>query len=227
MNKYLKWTLIIWGTICGVILLVAILSYVSSLLIFSSIFDDMTYSSKKELIENYELKQKEINELYIYAKSITNNGEKYVDIEFKNDKNIEIFRVEANSIEIAKEQENNSPKPNRYTKSCYHLEINSKEVDALLSRLDWKKETLKTLKVKLDAANCISVESGEPMTIGFKRNGMGKYFYKIFENPLSDSLINNKYNDGCTYIFYKDNIVLEYGGGAFGMQCFETYYDKK
>ena len=158
MNKYLKFTLIFWGIIFFVIIAV----YGLILLSFSLLFNDDTFSSKKELIENYELKQKEINDLCIYVKNITNNSENLVVIE--NDK---------------------------------------------------------TLKTKLKAANCISVASGEPITINFKSHGIGMYSYKIFDKPLTDSLIN-QYNDGCQYIFYKDNVVLEYGGGVFGQQCFET-----
>jgi len=48
---------------------------------------------------------------------------------------------------------------------------------------------------------------------------MAKYSYLIFEqNP--DKAKIDKYNNGCTYIYYKMNIVLEYGGGAVGPQCF-------
>ena len=50
---------------------------------------------------------------------------------------------------------------------------------------------------------------------------MGVYMYKVFDEPLDDKL-TEKYNDGCTYIFHEENIVLEYGGGAVGPQCFET-----
>ena len=51
------------------------------------------------------------------------------------------------------------------------------------------------------------------------RSGMGKYSLKLFDIDLTNDQIK-QYNDGCTYIFYKKNIVLEYGGGAVGSQCF-------
>jgi hypothetical protein len=82
---------------------------------------------------------------------------------------------------------------------------------------------LKTLKEKLDKANCIQIESGEPAKIGFQRSGMGMYSFNVFDNPIPDSLRNN-YNDSCTYIMATDRLVLEYGGGAVGSQCF---YNKK
>jgi hypothetical protein len=99
------------------------------------------------------------------------------------------------------------------------LKTSSRKVDSLLWKLNWTDQTLKTLKEKLDAANCISVESGEPCKIGFQRSGMGKYYYNLFEKPIPDSE-KRRYNDSCTYILYNDNVVLEYGGGAIGLQCF-------
>jgi len=225
MNKYIK-GIFIFLKITFLLFIILIIVGIYKLTHDPFDFDDLEYSSKKELVENYELKQKEITELYNYAKSITENGKIYVDIEFKNDKNIEIFRVEMDSLDIEKIKDSNSVQPIYYTNSYYDLKVKSKTVDTLLNKLNWTRETLKMLKTKLDAANCTSVNSGEPMTIGFKRNGLGMYYYKIFENALTDSLIN-RYNDGCAYIFYKDNVVLEYTGGAIGMQCFETYYNKE
>ena len=45
------------------------------------------------------------------------------------------------------------------------------------------------------------------------------YFYKLFDQQLSESEIKH-YNDGCQYLYHGSNIVLEYGGGAIGPQCF-------
>ena len=71
----------------------------------------------------------------------------------------------------------------------------------------------------LDKANCISVYNKDAIEIGYARSGMGKYSYLIFDKSLTEEE-KDKYNNGCEYIFYKDNIVLEYGGGAIGSQCF-------
>jgi len=48
---------------------------------------------------------------------------------------------------------------------------------------------------------------------------MGMYSYNVFDKTIADSL-KNHYNDSCTYILYNDKLVLEYGGGAIGSQCF-------
>ena len=93
------------------------------------------------------------------------------------------------------------------------------KLDSALKIINWNKENLFQIKSFLKDANCISIENGEPTTIGFARSGMGKYSFKIFNQNLDDHQIE-KYNDGCNYIFYKDNIVLEYGGGVMGPQCF-------
>jgi hypothetical protein len=167
----------------------------------------------QDLITNYELKQTEISQLYSYVNSITAEN-KVIDIEFESDKIIAKFYVVVNGNHIFSDSMyNGGGNENR------NLDIESQYVDNLLNRLGWTMETLRTLKQKLDNANCISVASGEPITIGYQRSDMGMYFYKVFNQTLSDSL-KNKYNDGCTYIFYKNNIVLEYRGGVIGPQCF-------
>ena len=88
-----------------------------------------------------------------------------------------------------------------------------------MKKIGWNQNTLKFIQKLLTEANCISIKNGKMTNIGFARSGMGKYSYNIFENKLDQKEIS-EFNDGCTYIYYKDNIVLEYGGGAIGPQCF-------
>jgi len=189
---------------------------------------------KEDLIANYESKKQEITQLYEYVNEITAD-DRYFSIEFESDKKIEYFFVTVKRIDslTGHTTYTNIVADGDYNKgdANYNLDIKSKNVDNLLDELGWTRNELKTLKQKLDNANCISVESGEcarciygrkigyPMIIGYKRVGLGKYFYNIFSQELSDSL-KNQYNDGCRYIFYKDNVVLEYGGGLLGPQCF-------
>ena len=101
----------------------------------------------------------------------------------------------------------------------WNLEYSSKKIAHMLKRLNWTITTLEKIKKLLADAKCISIENGTITTIGFGRSGLGKYYFKLFESDLTNEQIE-KYNDGCTYIFYKKNIVLEYGGGAAGSQCF-------
>jgi len=282
MNKILKWILIISGV--GILVYSGL--WINSIISFAGAFD--TNYSKKDLIENYDLKYKEINDLCSYVNSIVPQN-KIVEIEFdgknklayfhitKTNNNIESYINKQvayygwtrdtflktlkivhfntanynsnwkNDIKTTKadtlktdsllavlgwrrdsflEKLSYEPYSSIDTKRNWHLEISSTKTDSLLTTLGWTNETLRILKQKLEKANCISVENGNPATIGFQRSGMGKYSYKVFKKPLTDSL-KNKYDDGCTYIFYKNNIVLEYGGGAIGSQCFEGYEIKE
>ena len=103
---------------------------------------------------------------------------------------------------------------------AWGLNHGSKELKDRLKKIGWTEETLTKIKKLLDDAKCISVQNGEKQSeVGFARSGMGKYTYKIFNQNLNGNQIA-EYNDGCNYIFYKENIVLEYGGGATGPQCF-------
>lgn len=184
---------------------IIILGYI--IYVFFSVYSllgvlEPTYS-KKDLIKNYELKSKEINDIKKYVNSILPKN-KSVFLEFNDDETLGIFQINVND-----------------TIECnYEVKIDDKRTLKILQKLGWKIMNLRVLKNKLDKANCISVASGAPFVIGYQRSGMGMYFYNVFDKDLSDSL-TNEYNDGCRYIHYKKNIVLEYGGGSFGSQCFE------
>jgi hypothetical protein len=49
---------------------------------------------------------------------------------------------------------------------------------------------------------------------------MGKYSYVLFDHALSEQE-KKGYNDGCLFIYFREKVALEYGGGVFGPQCFE------
>ena len=196
MRKIVKWIFV--SLLVGLVLFFGYIFYEFST--FS--FDSGKHYSKEELIDNYKSKTKEISDLKAFIDQHVPT-DKSVDIEFNGNKKLFFFHVVDNG---------------NYD-SNWDLKVNSKKVDTLLQKLNWTRQTLSTVKEKLDAANCISVKSGEPCNIGFQRSGMGKYYYNIFTTPIADKMIG-KYNDSCTYIFYNKNLVLEYGGGAIGPQCF-------
>lgn len=195
-----------WGLISvGIGALIFISYVVWGFITFVSSFDQ-SYS-KKDLIENYKIKSKEINELQKYMKSIIPVG-KSVTLEFESNNSLFIFHL----------SDKNGDSRN------WDININSKKTDSLLRVLHWTKETLATVKKKLDYANCISVENKEPFTIGYQRSGMGMYFYNLFDKPMTDSQ-KKEYSDGCTHILYNKKVALEFGGGAIGQQCFEGYFE--
>jgi len=203
MSKTFKWILI---TVILVVL-IYVGFWIYAIISFAGGFEQ-NYS-KIDLIDNYKKHTKEIIELRDYFNRIVPKNS-CVDIEFKDDNTLSIFHVSLNGI-----RDDN-----------WNKKINSLKTDTLLQRLSWSREIIATLKTKIDNAHCISIKNGEPCTIGFQRSGMGKYYYKIFNKVLNDSLIN-LYNDGCQYIYFKNNVVLEYGGGAIGSQCFEGYEQYK
>jgi hypothetical protein len=202
MNRRIKWVFILTGI--AAVLAAGYFAFV----FFTHAERGEADCTKEGLIHNYESKHNEINVLHVYIDKIVPE-DRSVDIEFDSSGKLAIFHVMTNGV-----YDNN-----------WEPGITSSKTDSLLNKLGWTRETLKTVKHHLDDADCISIESGEPATIGYRRKGLGKYFYKVFGEPLSDSL-KKEYNDSCNYIFYKDNIVLEYRGGEAGPQCFEAAEQK-
>lgn len=204
MNRALKVLLIFFGIILLIFGGFLLFLHIA----FDGIFSGPSYD-KKDLIENYERRKTEILDVKKYYKSILPEGS-YVDIEFENDNELGIFHVRIDSV----------------FQSNWNLKIESPKVDSLLTELKWSTKELKIIKEKLDKANCISIAGKEPTVIGWQRSGMGMFSYVIFDQNLNKDKIED-YNDGCTNIFYKENIVLQYGGGAIGMQCFPEFYKNK
>ncbi len=192
----------------GIILLIYIGITIYFAYSFASAFD-MPYS-RKDLVDNFNKRQQAIVELKIYFNRIVPKS-KQVEIEFESDN--KLFRFGVSPLDTVT---GNVIYPIFLE---WDLKTNSAKVDSVIATLGWTQETLKNLKEKLDSANCIRIESGEPVTIGFKRSGMGMYSYKLFTNPIPDSL-KGHYNDSCRFIYYNERLVLEYGGGAIGGQCF-------
>lgn len=189
----------------------------------------MPESSKKELIKNFENKNNEIQKLKNeYQKLVPENY--IVDIEFEPESKI-LTTTEEITIKIYKLEDKNEKKNEnsevvqrndglKVISQNWNLKPNSEELEKIIKSIGWTNQTLSEIKKLLNEANCISIKNGKIATIGFARSGMGKYSYKIFDKPLNKKE-KEEYNNGCEYIFYKDNIVLEYGGGAIGPQCFE------
>ena len=175
----------------------------------------MPRSSKKELVDNYKNKVQAITTLKNeYVKLVPDSL--IVSIEF-NPENRVISTPESIDLKIYRKNPNGQ---SVVVKEEWNLEKESDQLKEILTLLGWNQNTLSKIKALLDSANCISVENGSnKTTIGFARSGMGKYYYLVFNENLTENEIE-RYNDNCTYIFYKDNIVLEYGSGATGSLCF-------
>lgn len=98
----------------------------------------------------------------------------------------------------------------------------TKNLGVVLETIGWTTDTFKEVGRRLSDANCISIQSGEPVQMGFKRSGLGKYFYDLYATPISPDRMNS-FNDSCRYVFQNDTLVFEYGGGAIGPQCFPDF----
>jgi hypothetical protein len=101
----------------------------------------------------------------------------------------------------------------------WNVEVSSAQLDSLLRLIHMDRNKLEQLHTALLKAHCISIKSGNPAEVGFARSGMAKYDYLIFDDHLTKTQMK-RYNNGCEYIFYKDNIVLEHAIGAVGSPCF-------
>jgi hypothetical protein len=188
----------------------------------------MPRSSKRELIRNYEDKRSEILRLkQEYQKYVPKHH--IVEIEFEPESKIltvgeeitiKVYKIQrtVDKSHVNKEIQRNDKL--KVVSQNWNLKPGSKTLEQVLISIGWTNETLIEIKQLLDNANCVSIENGEATTIGFARSGMGKYSYKIFEKSLTQKQ-KDEHNNGCEYIYYKDNVVLEYGGGAVGPQCFE------
>jgi 5'-3' exonuclease len=198
------------GIIIGIIAIISVV-FCSC---FGGLFDKVY--SVDELKKEYYSHEKEIREAKRYFASIITK-DKEVQIEFTSDE--EIGRCCIYDTLFAGD-------PN-YEGFCrWDFSTNSKVMDTVFQLLKWDKDKLKILKKKLDDANCIGITNSEPAELNFKRSGMGLYSFLVFDKSIPDSLKNN-YNDSCYYILAGDKVVLTYGGGVFGPQCFPRVKKKK
>ena len=177
----------------------------------------MNKSSKNEQVNNLKENEKNIKTLIKeYSELVPDSLIVYLefnprDIVLSTDKSIDL-RIYSNR------KNKNGGTDQKFRES--NLPYNSEVLLEQIKTLGWNKKTLTKIKNLLDNANCNSIENGEITTVGFARSGMGKYSYKFFKNELNKEE-QSEYNDGCLYIYYERNIVLEFGGGAVGQQCFE------
>ncbi|MFC6997830.1 hypothetical protein [Rufibacter roseus] len=187
----------------------------------------MPISSKNKLIENYEKHKVEIGKIKEeYSKLVPEKHIVYIEFEpaskiltIPEQITIKIYKAKDDTAKTHTYDGQRNDKL-KVVSQNYNLKPDSKELEYIITSLGWTKQTLVKIKELLDRVNCVSIENGEVSTIGFARSGMGKYSYKLFDSQLTENQ-KQRYNNGCEYIFYKDNVVLEYGGGAIGPQCFE------
>ena len=211
----------ILGTLVSVVLICSLIQLLGLRILFVKNYDT------KDLIENYEAKTDEIIAVKNYIKAITPEGlGVFVEFNSRSSIDMRVWKVsDSTENKVWFQQWDIDPyhyknKPEMVDLGYGEMAHSLKEVT---EKLDWQAAEFRELKAKLDRANCISAEKlGDVYTIGFQRSAMGKYHYKLFENH-STAEIKEQFDDGCLFKYYKDQVVLEYMGGAVGMQCFEDF----
>lgn len=166
-----------------------------------------------ELKTEFIKAEPEIHNLRSYLKEIIPKNS-IVTIEFDNEKTI--GRLEY-SIQ-------DSFQNGHYTSVIqeWDLRIGSQNTDSLINIIGWSNRTLEEIKDRLDRANCIGISNGEPIEVFFKRHGMCMYTFILFEDPIPNNL-KSIYNDSCSHILVNNKMVLGFGGGVLGPQCFYNF----
>jgi hypothetical protein len=186
-----------------------------SMLEMMNVFASMPQSSKKQLIQNVDTNYNNIITLKkFYNKLVQSNYSIYIEFHPADS----LLKLD-NYIDFWASKINNSTKRLEPIFQEWNVELKSSKLDSLLALVNLTRNDVQQLKLYLDKANCISINNTDVCEIGYARSGMGEYSYLIFDKPLTNKE-QTQYNNGCEYIFYKRNIVLKYGGGAIGSQCF-------
>ncbi|WPC10539.1 hypothetical protein LEQ04_07145 [Riemerella anatipestifer] len=202
MRGFIKIALILFG-------IVVLLHFIFMMIVLSAFGGfDKSYSTS-DLKEEYINNKDKISQVINYYNSIVSE-DKIVEIEFEDGETIARFGIYYRDSTMGK---------NNFLD--WDLKLNSSRTDSIMKTINWNNEILKTLKNKLDGANCIQIKNGEPTQVGFARSGMGMYFFNIFKNPINYTqfITDENYND-CNFRYVDPYLVLEYRGGAIGPQCF-------
>ena len=103
-------------------------------------------------------------------------------------------------------------------------DIGSKDWKETLMRIvGLDNDELNNIRCKLRRIGCISIETAtihsDYTNIGFRRVGLGKYSYRIYNRSMNPEE-KKEYDEDPMFIPYTDRVVFEYGGGAAGPQSF-------
>ena len=181
--------------------------------------------TKQGLTENYDENKTEILELKNHYNKIVPE-DFIIRIRFNSSDNIDFFVYQpienSEKRELLFQQwdldiddyEPENPRSD-YDKK-YHGKTNS--FIEVKEKLDWTNQTFIDLYNKLDNVNCMGISNRNPTEIEYGFKGMGAFSYLIFDENLNLEL-QEKYSDDCSQMFYKENVVLNYGSGAIGSFC--------
>lgn len=168
-----------------------------------------------EIMEQHYIKYGDrMEQIYIDLKNKLKSGCS-VSIEFENG-NVSIFH---------------------FSDGINEMELNwdpsQEKIDSLLCESGLDRSAFERLEQNLAEIGCISIstqpDSVGSYSIGFRRIGMGMYYYRIYNKPLS--LEDQKeVSHSNTSILYSPTVSFNYAGGAIGNQIFigkEEYLKNK
>ena len=165
------------------------------------------------MAEHYERTKQGLRELEDYAREALDTGA-YIHLEFDG-KHISIFHVKAHNDSIGS---SNWDADNRK--------------DSLQAVVGLTTDELNGLRKRLSDLGCISVELQQDapgITIGFRRVGLGMYFFRLYDHPLSTQQWQSAMDDEAL-VPYDRYTVFEYGAGAIGSMTFpgkDDYLQRK
>jgi hypothetical protein len=149
-------------------------------LVFTGTFDKKY--TREELTQNFIQHENEFADLVTYFNSKVPNDKKQrvsFGLSKGNKVSLIIYPTVIDPANKIIEKEN--------------LELGSPELDSALTILGWTNETAKVLKDKLSKTNCDWIRTtevyGNPIEVYNNQSGWGSFSYRVFEMPLSDSLI--------------------------------------
>lgn len=154
-----------------------------------------------------------LRELEDYAREALDTGA-YIHLEFDG-KHISIFHVKAHNDSIGS--------------SNWDADH---QKDSLQAVVGLTTDELNSLRKRLSDLGCISVELQQDapgITIGFRRVGLGMYFFRLYDHPLSTQQWQSAMDDEAL-VPYDHYTVFEYGAGAIGSMTFpgkDDYLQRK
>ena len=156
------------------------------------------------MAKHYEEHKAEMRELCDYMQSVLDDSTA-IQLEFEGNKQ-GIFRVKsADSDSFSWEVDSDSKR------------------DSLMQVVGLTEEEYVNIRKKLKTMGCIGVEASrnypESTEIWFRRIGLGKYDFVLYNRPMTKEEKENALNDD-TLIPYNDSTLFQYGGGAIGLQVF-------
>lgn len=210
------------------IIVISIMLIAPGMIFLWGLTNDVGALSKAELIQNYRTRQPQLQQLKMYFNSVVPPGYQ-VYIEYDQEDKID-FRVYK---KIGPDEQDLAVVFNHWSINPYAYvpndtapspdpadSLETRDLTQVKRQLGWTDATFREIKRRLDAAHCISIKSGEPTQIGFARSDMGKYMYDLFSQPLPDSLLHSTRWNGCNREPLNPTVVLRFGGGAIGPDCF-------